>query len=205
MRAVDGHVEHVPCCRRGGGNDGADRRGNLWQAHKVRNAHAPRAAINLFKVIAYPSNDLGDTMSDYAGLVERAVAAIIDQILIGIVTGVLIALGIGGASFAISTGNVAEAIAAMFTVMIVTTVLWILYFTILEGTSGQSLGKRIMHIRVVREDGAPMDLVTAFIRNLLRIIDYLPTLYIFGIIMILISNERQRLGDMAAKTVVIPD
>jgi len=144
-------------------------------------------------------------MSDYAGLVERAVAAIIDQILIGIVTGVLIALGIGGASFAISTGNVAEAIAAMFTVMIVTTVLWILYFTILEGTSGQSLGKRIMHIRVVREDGAPMDLVTAFIRNLLRIIDYLPTLYIFGIIMILISNERQRLGDMAAKTVVIPD
>jgi len=144
-------------------------------------------------------------MSDYAGLVERAVAAIIDQILIGIVTGVLIALGIGGASFAISTGNVAEAIAAMFTVMIVTTVLWILYFTILEGTSGQSLGKRIMHIRVVREDGAPMDLATAFIRNLLRIIDYLPTLYIFGIIMILISNERQRLGDMAAKTVVIPD
>lgn len=62
-----------------------------------------------------------------------------------------------------------------------------------------------MHIRVVREDGAPMGLVTAFIRNLLRIIDYLPTLYIFGIIMILISNERQRLGDMAAKTVVIPD
>lgn len=144
-------------------------------------------------------------MSDYAGLVERAVAAIIDQILIGIVTGVLVALGIGGASFAISTGNVAEAIAAMFTILIVTTVLWILYFTILEGTSGQSLGKRIMHIRVVREDGAPMDLVTAFIRNLLRIIDYLPTLYIFGIIMILISNERQRLGDMAAKTVVIPD
>jgi uncharacterized RDD family membrane protein YckC len=142
--------------------------------------------------------------NDYAGLVERAIAAIIDQILIGIVTGILIALGIGGASFALSTGNPAEAIAAVFTVMIITTVLWILYFTVLEGSSGQSLGKRVMHIRVVREDGAPMDMVTAFVRNLLRIIDYLPTIYILGIIMILLSNDRQRIGDMAAKTVVVP-
>jgi uncharacterized RDD family membrane protein YckC len=71
--------------------------------------------------------------------------------------------------------------------------------------SGRTPGKRVTHLRVVREQGAAVDLRASAVRNLLRLIDVLPFAYLLGIITILLSKRNQRLGDLAAGTLVIRD
>jgi uncharacterized RDD family membrane protein YckC len=61
----------------------------------------------------------------------------------------------------------------------------------------------VLKIKVVREDGSPCGIVPAIIRNILRIVDGLPFLYIIGMILISRSSKKQRLGDSVAKTVVV--
>ncbi len=133
-------------------------------------------------------------MDDYADIFQRAVATIIDQILISIVIGILVVAGIVG------TGS---NIGAIFTVVGISYVLWIHYYTYFEGTSGQTPGKRAMNIRVISADGSPLSMPQAFVRNILRIVDYLPTLYILGILLFFVTSEHQRIGDMVAGTVVV--
>jgi len=70
------------------------------------------------------------------------------------------------------------------------------YFVILEGYLGQTLGKMLLSIKVVRKDtGDVPGLGTATIRTLLRLIDGLFG-YLVGFIAVLASSKRQRLGDM---------
>jgi uncharacterized RDD family membrane protein YckC len=80
---------------------------------------------------------------------------------------------------------------------------WALYYYFaLESDHGQTLGKRVMKIRVVRADGGPLDLGRVAVRTLLRPIDGL-FLYLVGlVVMIATGQRRQRLGDLAAGTVV---
>lgn len=78
----------------------------------------------------------------------------------------------------------------------------VLYFVILEAVAGQTLGKKLVGIRVVRVDGSPIGFTESFIRNLLRIVDGLFG-YLVGAIFIWTSDKQQRLGDRAAGTIVI--
>jgi uncharacterized RDD family membrane protein YckC len=78
-----------------------------------------------------------------------------------------------------------------------------LYFVLLEGLSGGTLGKRALRLRVVDIDGGGIDLRRAFLRNILRIVDGLPMLSILGIVLIATSPERARFGDRMAGTRVI--
>jgi uncharacterized RDD family membrane protein YckC len=81
-------------------------------------------------------------------------------------------------------------------------VLIILYYILLEGYLGQTLGKMLLGIKVVREDtGEVPGLKAATIRTLLRIIDGLFS-YLVAFVAVLVSSKRQRLGDMAAHTLV---
>jgi uncharacterized RDD family membrane protein YckC len=78
------------------------------------------------------------------------------------------------------------------------------YFTLLEGYLGQTVGKMLLGIKVVREDsGEVPGLGAAAIRTVLRIVDALPFAYLVGFIAVLISGKNQRLGDMAANTLVV--
>jgi uncharacterized RDD family membrane protein YckC len=77
------------------------------------------------------------------------------------------------------------------------------YFIIAEAMFGQTAGKRLVGIRVVAEDGSPISWGKSLGRNLLRIIDSLPLLYILGLIVMSRSDRRQRIGDKAAKTIVV--
>lgn len=80
------------------------------------------------------------------------------------------------------------------------------YFIALEtALSGQTIGKRVMKIRTVQRDGRPITFYSATIRNLLRIIDFLPLGYLFGLIVALIDKQERRIGDFAAGTVVVRD
>ena len=80
------------------------------------------------------------------------------------------------------------------------------YFFGTELAWAQTLGKRVMKLRVVREDGTKAPAGPIFIRNLVRGIDWLPSLYIIGAITVFATGQRRaRLGDMAAKTKVVAD
>jgi uncharacterized RDD family membrane protein YckC len=146
-----------------------------------------------------PPSPLGD-------LGSRIVAGIIDYIIIGIVAGILSIfllvpwimtgarmMGTFGPAW---VGGILGIVGVMW-------ILWLIYFTYFEGTSGQTIGKSLIHIRVVKEDGSRCDLGSALVRNILRIIDHLPFLYLLGIILIAATDKRQRLGDMLARTIVI--
>ena len=82
------------------------------------------------------------------------------------------------------------------------------YFIVFEWLwNGQTPGKRIMKLRVIRDDGRPITLWEAVARNLLRVFDAAPgfflPIYSVGLIVIFISGRDQRVGDIFAGTVVI--
>lgn len=68
---------------------------------------------------------------------------------------------------------------------------------------GATPGKKALGLQVVLANGAPVDWPAALIRNLLRAVDFLPAFYGFGVAALLISRDFQRLGDLAAGTLVI--
>jgi len=78
-----------------------------------------------------------------------------------------------------------------------------LYFIFLEGLAGATLGKFIIGLRVIDTNGKKPGLLKSLLRNILRLIDSLPTLNILGIILIIITKENTRFGDMIAKTRVV--
>jgi len=78
------------------------------------------------------------------------------------------------------------------------------YFILFEWLwNGQTFGKRIFRLRVINEDGSPAQFTAVLIRNLLRLVDFLPALYGVGVLVIVLSPKSQRLGDMAAGTYVV--
>lgn len=68
---------------------------------------------------------------------------------------------------------------------------------------GQTVGKRLLRLRVVDAGGLRLEPAQVIVRNLMRFIDALPALYLVGGIACVVSRRRQRLGDLAAGTVVI--
>jgi uncharacterized RDD family membrane protein YckC len=78
------------------------------------------------------------------------------------------------------------------------------YFTFWEMiTAGRSLGKMLIGLRVVKDDGFPVTFQQSLVRNLLRMVDMLPTNYITGLVAMVVSKQGKRLGDQVAGTIVI--
>jgi uncharacterized RDD family membrane protein YckC len=78
------------------------------------------------------------------------------------------------------------------------------YYAIFEALQqGRTPGKQLVGLRVISADGRPITAQQALVRNLIRIVDSMPALYAIGIIAALVSPRSQRLGDMAAGTVVV--
>ncbi len=127
----------------------------------------------------------------YVGVGPRFLALLIDAIIVGVVVGILTGIGVAGRNAGIIsiTGGIGGLIG-------------ILYFFVLEATMGATLGKRLMGLRIVKEDGSPISWGESIIRNLLRIVDGL-FFYLVGAIIIWNTQRRQRLGDILAHTVVV--
>ena len=127
------------------------------------------------------------------GVGRRAVAIIIDSILL-MILGWALALVMGSTSGA---GYNLEGAPAL---------LWFLiamaYYVVMEVTSGGTIGKKVMGLKVVKADGGgAISWQASIIRNLLRIVDGL-FFYLVGAIVVWVSKGK-RLGDMAAKTLVV--
>ena len=65
-----------------------------------------------------------------------------------------------------------------------------------------TIGKILVKLRVVETSGDPCSFGGSFKRNILRFVDWLPAFYILAAVLLFVSHERQRLGDMVAKTIV---
>jgi uncharacterized RDD family membrane protein YckC len=131
-----------------------------------------------------------------AGVGSRFVSALVDfmlqiVLLVG-VTGVGAAVGAFGGGF----GSVVVLLSG-FLVFAAYDVL----FEVFAG--GRTPGKRLNGLRVVRVDGSPVTFFTSAVRNVLRLIDILPAMYLVGIVTILVTRQNQRLGDVAAGTLVV--
>jgi len=130
-----------------------------------------------------------------AGPISRMLALIVDILVvvtIGRVVGQILApLGFLGPDFS-------EAIKA-----VAFFVISLLYMATAEWLwRGQTVGKRLLRLRVVDAGGLKLEASQVMVRNLMRFIDGLPALYLVGGIACLASRHRQRLGDLAAGTVV---
>src|SRR2546430_10812837 len=78
------------------------------------------------------------------------------------------------------------------------------YFPVSEAVwSGRTLGKLVMHLRVVDVQGGPVNVSQAIVRNLVRLVDFLPLYYAVGAVTMFVNQRGQRLGDLAAGTVVV--
>ena len=141
-----------------------------------------------------------DTHGEVFG--ARIVAFIIDSVIIGVVAAVLgIVVGAVGAGLAGENG-VAGAILLLTPVFILLQYGYFIYF---EGKSGQTPGKGVMDIVVVKEDGTDCDYAASAVRNVLRIVDQLGIVipYLVGLIVMYVTDEHQRVGDIVADTVVV--
>ena len=127
------------------------------------------------------------------GVGRRAVAVLIDSIL----------LFIAGYAVAALSGQTTS---TGFEIRGAPFFLWVAislaYFIVQEALQGTTLGKRVMGLKVVKQDGTPMDWAASIARNVLRLVDGF-LFYLVGAIAIWASKQRQRLGDMAAKTIVV--
>ena len=138
---------------------------------------------------------------EYISVGRRALAIIIDTVILAalaiaifVVTGDVESTSEPGTMSFESRGG------GLSTVLVV--LLWLGYFTILEKTAGATLGKKLVGIRVVMQGGAPLTWGASVIRNLLRVVDGF-FFYLVAAIIVWNSQQRQRLGDMAANTFVV--
>lgn len=127
------------------------------------------------------------------GVGRRAVAILIDSVPLFIV-GYIIALATGGTT------------EAGFQIHGAPAFLWLgiglAYFIVMEALWGATLGKKAMGLKVVKQSGEPIDWQASIVRNVMRIIDGF-FFYLVAAIAVWISKSRQRLGDMAAHTIVV--
>jgi uncharacterized RDD family membrane protein YckC len=78
------------------------------------------------------------------------------------------------------------------------------YFAVFEAIwNGQTPGKRYAQLRVMKDDGRPINVYDSVARNLLRIVDSLPAFYGIGVVSVFFSKQNKRLGDFVAGTVVV--
>lgn len=137
-----------------------------------------------------------------AGLGSRFLATLIDMLIQGAATAILlyslIWIGSGPLSFNMFGDLIGGVYLLLFALVLG------LYHLIFESLwSGRSPGKRIVGLRVVKTTGVPIGFWDACLRNLVRLIDYLPFGYFVGIVTILVSAQPRRLGDYAAGTLVV--
>jgi uncharacterized RDD family membrane protein YckC len=130
---------------------------------------------------------------ELAGVGSRMLAQVIDAaIVIAILLGLLTAAGAlhGPIALAVAIGGI--------------TLTPVAYFLLFEWLRrGSTPGKAALRVRVVSAGGEPLGLQDSAVRNLLRIVDFLPFAYVLGGLCALVSADGRRLGDMAAGTVVV--
>jgi uncharacterized RDD family membrane protein YckC len=134
-----------------------------------------------------------------AGPASRFVSAIVDILIqIVLLVCVSIVLAFAGTGAGVGSG-LAVLLWAVISFAVIT--FYDVFFEVFR--SGRTPGKRLNGLRVVRSSGHPVTFLTSAIRNVIRPIDFLPSAYLLGAIVILATRKNQRIGDVIADTLVV--
>ena len=138
-----------------------------------------------------------------AGVGSRCAARLIDQLIqSAVIVALLVLTGLAAGGFdGGSSGGTGLVLAVLVSVLFLVQFGYDVLFETLG--SGRSPGKRWTGLRVVATDGSPVGFLASAVRNLLRLVDFLPGMYAVAVIAVLVSSRNQRLGDMAANTLVV--
>lgn len=142
-----------------------------------------------------------------AGIGSRFLASLLDTILIvllQVVILIVVTLIIRAVDQTVFSEQISGWVYAVFG--IVAAIFYWGYYIFFEMLwNGQSPGKRWVGLRVIRPDGTPITLSESLIRNLARLVDFLPAAYGVGVVTMFIDKQSRRLGDLAAGTLVVQD
>jgi uncharacterized RDD family membrane protein YckC len=169
-------------------------------ASQVRTLHADMSVLSALEP-DLPGPIPGEYL-DSAGVALRFVAILLDAVIVLFPLSIFVGLLAGGGYGERGSGY------ATVGVNVAGTAIWawlgfaLSYYVLCEAMTGMTLGKRMVGIRVVHEDGDFVGFGAAVIRNVLRVVDGL-FFYLVGAIFALTSPRGQRLGDRAAHTLVV--
>jgi uncharacterized RDD family membrane protein YckC len=140
-----------------------------------------------------------------AGIGSRFVAILIDYLIWTVaIIGIIIVIALVDPSL-YNFSQLGEKWATAISILIPFLLFWG-YFTLFEAFwDGRTPGKRMAKIRVIQRSGRGIGLFESMTRNLLRIVDQFPFIYAVGVVSIFLTRDHQRLGDLAAGTLVIHD
>ena len=149
--------------------------------------------------------ELVDLELPLAGIGSRFIALLVDYLIWGAGLLVLWVLSLifspGIRAFSKISAQWAEAIV----IFIIFLLNWG-YFTLFEAFwNGRTPGKRVAKIRVIQRSGRSIGLLESMARNLVRYVDQIPFFYGVGVIAMFVTKQHQRLGDLAAGTLVVRD
>ena len=128
---------------------------------------------------------------EVAAVRQRVLAYLVDLVLVG------------GGVYAVTARRDRSFAVRALTFGLLAVVVGTLYHVVLEGSGGQTAGKKVVGIVVVGDDGSRCGYRAATIRTLLRFVDALPFGYLVGFLSIFLTGRRQRIGDLVATTVVV--
>src|SRR5207247_9965127 len=134
-----------------------------------------------------------------AGLATRGIAQAVDLLILAFVLAGVYVAAIAVGAFGLNA--VAWLIAILGTLVVVFGYHW----TCEAFWSGQTVGKKVFRLRAVGDRGEPMTFGQAGIRNIVRLVDFLPYAYGIGLVVLFVNGRGKRLGDLAAGTIVVKD
>ena len=144
----------------------------------------------------------GWSSMENAGIPLRFVAVLLDAVIVLFPLSIVIGLMSGGGYAERSSGYANAGVNIGGNVFWLSLAVAVGYYVVCEAATGATLGKRMVGIRVIGEDGEHITFGAAVIRNVLRLIDAL-IFYLVGFVFALLSTRGHRLGDRAAHTIVI--
>lgn len=135
----------------------------------------------------------------HAGHAARIGAHLIDLLIVLVGTIALVMI------VGLTLGSLSIGFSSLITGIIVTFGIFA-YFIVCEGAfQGVTAGKRAFRLRVMQVDGTPINWRAAFLRNILRVADFIPGFYGVGFVTMFLNERSQRLGDIISGTVVVVD
>jgi uncharacterized RDD family membrane protein YckC len=137
--------------------------------------------------------------ADIAGFGTRCMAALVDNLVLLIP---MIGFGILlGRSLPRNFGTGTTFLVILIILQFFLVIVYHLLFELLW--NGQTPGKRMFRLRIIQANGLPITTGSVLIRNFVRPFDFLPIFYTVGLVALFFTKNTQRLGDMAAKTIVV--
>ncbi|KNY25050.1 RDD family protein [Pseudobacteroides cellulosolvens] len=139
---------------------------------------------------------------ELAGLGSRFLAFLID-FMIQCFSIFLIIIMIFSSGFSMYQGEEIDSYITALGIVVVFVIYngYFIFFEMLM--NGQSPGKRLLNLMVIKETGEAITFFDSALRNIIRVIDFLPSFYLAGSLIMVFNKNYKRIGDMAANTIVV--